>query len=100
MYFLRVQLPWQGLKAATKKQKYDRTMEKEMTTLSGILCRGFPSEFGLFLNYCRALRFDKPDYAYLRKLFCDVFCREGFLYDYSTSTRTQHGPSESLDQSM
>jgi len=32
MYFLRGSLPWQGLKAATKKQKYDRIMEKKMTT--------------------------------------------------------------------
>ena len=31
-YFLRGSLPWQGLKAATKKQKYDRIMEKKMTT--------------------------------------------------------------------
>lgn len=30
MYFLRGQLPWQGLKAATKKQKYDRIMEKKV----------------------------------------------------------------------
>jgi casein kinase I family protein HRR25 len=83
MYFLRGALPWQGLKAATKKQKYDRIMEKKMTTPTDLLCRGFPSEFGIFLNYCRALRFDdKPDYSYLRKLFRDLFVREGFQYDY------------------
>ncbi|CAE6413366.1 unnamed protein product [Rhizoctonia solani] len=83
MYFLRGQLPWQGLKAATKKQKYDRIMEKKMTTPTDLLCRGFPNEFGIFLNYCRALRFDdKPDYSYLRKLFRDLFVREGYQYDY------------------
>lgn len=83
MYFLRGQLPWQGLKAATKKQKYDRIMEKKMTTPTEVLCRGFPNEFAIYLNYCRSLRFDdKPDYSYLRKLFRDLFVREGLQYDY------------------
>ncbi|CAD6564594.1 MAG: serine/threonine protein kinase [Cyphobasidiales sp. Tagirdzhanova-0007] len=83
MYFLRGQLPWQGLKAATKKQKYDRIMEKKMTTPTEVLCRGFPNEFAIYLNYCRSLRFDdKPDYSYLRKLFRDLFVRESFQYDY------------------
>ncbi|EPQ29067.1 uncharacterized protein PFL1_03356 [Pseudozyma flocculosa PF-1] len=83
MYFLRGSLPWQGLKAATKKQKYDRIMEKKMTTPTELLCRGFPSEMALYLNCCRSLRFDdKPDYSYLRKLFRDLFVREGFQYDY------------------
>jgi serine/threonine protein kinase len=66
MYFLRGALPWQGLKAATKKQKYDRIMEK-MTTHTDLLCRGFSNECGIFLNY--TLYFDnKPNYFYLRKL--------------------------------
>ncbi|KAK9241199.1 kinase-like domain-containing protein, partial [Lipomyces kononenkoae] len=83
MYFCRGSLPWQGLKAATKKQKYDRIMEKKMTTPAEILCRGFPAEFSLYLNYTRSLRFDdKPDYTYLRKLFRDLFVRDGFQYDY------------------
>lgn len=35
------------------------------------------------MNYSRALRFDdKPDYAFLRKLFRDLFVREGYHYDY------------------
>jgi casein kinase I family protein HRR25 len=58
-------------------------MEKKMTTPTDMLCRGFPNEFGIFLNYTRALRFDdKPDYSYLRKLFRDLFVREGYQYDY------------------
>ncbi|KAI9822193.1 MAG: serine/threonine protein kinase [Phylliscum demangeonii] len=83
LYFCRGQLPWQGLKAATKKQKYDRIMEKKMTTPTEVLCRGFPNEFAVYLNYTRSLRFDdKPDYSYLRKIFRDLFVREGFQYDY------------------
>ncbi|KAF8595057.1 kinase-like protein [Ceratobasidium sp. AG-I] len=99
MYFLRGQLPWQGLKAATKKQKYNRIMEKKMTTPADLLCRGFPNEFGIFLNYCRALRFDdKPDYSYLRKLFHDLFVREGYQYDYVFDWSVQR-PSGADDKS-
>ncbi|CAE7210131.1 unnamed protein product [Rhizoctonia solani] len=58
-------------------------MEEKMTTPTDLLYRGFPNEFGIFLNYCRALRFDdKPDYSYLRKLFRDLFVRKGYQYDY------------------
>ena len=95
MYFLRGALPWQGLKAATKKQKYDRIMEKKMTTPTDLLCGGFPNEFGIFLNYTRALRFDdKPDYSYLRKLFRDLFVREGYQYDYVFDWSVQRGAQE------
>src|SRR5947207_12477519 len=58
-------------------------MEKKMTTPTEVLCRGFPNEFAIYLNYTRSLRFDdKPDYSYLRKIFRDLFVREGFQYDY------------------
>jgi len=36
------------------------------------------------LNYCRSLKFaDKPDYSYLRKMFKDLFFREGYAYDHN-----------------
>ncbi|KAG2184900.1 hypothetical protein INT43_000813 [Umbelopsis isabellina] len=83
IYFCRGSLPWQGIRAKTKKEKYDKIMEKKMTTPSEQLCRGLHPEFALYLNYIRSLRFDdKPDYSYLRKLFRDLFVREGFQYDY------------------
>jgi casein kinase 1 len=35
-------------------------------------------EFVTYFQYCRSLRFDdKPDYSYLRKMFRDLFAREG-----------------------
>ena len=40
MYFNRGSLPWQGLKAATKKQKYEKISEKKMSTPIEVLCKG------------------------------------------------------------
>ncbi|KAG7984037.1 hypothetical protein I3843_04G136800 [Carya illinoinensis] len=83
MYFLRGSLPWQGLKAGTKKQKYDKISEKKVSTSVEALCRGYPTEFASYFHYCRSLRFDdKPDYAYLKRIFRDLFIREGFQFDY------------------
>ncbi|KAG0474655.1 hypothetical protein HPP92_014341 [Vanilla planifolia] len=84
MYFLRGSLPWQGLKAGTKKQKYDKISEKKMLTPVEVLCKSFPNEFVSYFHYCRSLRFeDEPDYSYLKRLFRDVFIREGYQFDYA-----------------
>ncbi|KAF9362229.1 casein kinase I [Mortierella sp. NVP85] len=70
MYFLRGGLPWQGLKAATNKQKYEKIGEKKQSTPIKELCEGFPEEFGIYLNYVRKLSFEEtPDYDFLRDLF-------------------------------
>ncbi|XP_012487335.1 casein kinase 1-like protein 10 [Gossypium raimondii] len=83
MYFLRGSLPWQGLKAGTKKQKYDKISEKKMLTPIEVLCKSYASEFTSYFHYCRSLRFeDKPDYSYLKRLFRDLFIREGYQFDY------------------
>lgn len=44
MYFNRGSLPWQGLKAATKRQKYERISEKKMSTPIEELCKGYPGK--------------------------------------------------------
>jgi casein kinase 1 len=44
MYFLRGSLPWQGLKAATNKQKYEKIGEKKQTTAVKDLCGAFPGK--------------------------------------------------------
>jgi len=83
MYFNLGALPWQGLRAGTKRQKYEKISEKKMSTSIDQLCRTYPSEFATYLNYCRALRFDdKPDYSFLRQIFRALFHRQGYTYDY------------------
>ncbi|EAU88797.2 CK1/CK1/CK1-G protein kinase [Coprinopsis cinerea okayama7 len=82
MYFLRGSLPWQGLKAATNKQKYEKIGEKKQTTPIKELCEGFPEEFGIYLNYVRKLGFEEtPDYDFLRELFTKVLKSNGDVED-------------------
>ncbi|KAI0637002.1 CK1/CK1/CK1-G protein kinase [Trametes polyzona] len=82
MYFLRGSLPWQGLKAATNKQKYEKIGEKKQTTPIKELCEGFPEEFAIYLNYVRKLGFEEtPDYDFLRELFAKVLKNNGDVED-------------------
>src|SRR5258708_15547575 len=50
VYFLRGELPWQGLKAKTMKEKYEKIMEKQISTQIEILCKGFPEEIQLSIH--------------------------------------------------
>ncbi|KAJ1673351.1 Palmitoylated plasma membrane-bound casein kinase, partial [Spiromyces aspiralis] len=78
MYFLRGSLPWQGLKANTNKQKYEKIGEKKQHTPIPLLCDGFPEEFATYLSTVRKYAFEEePDYDYLRSLFDRVLDRFG-----------------------
>ena len=82
MYFQRGSLPWQGVKAKSKKQKYEIILEMKISTSIEMLCEGFPSEFRLYFEHIRNLRFDdRPDYDYLKKTFRDLFFSKGYTYD-------------------
>ncbi|OMJ72997.1 hypothetical protein SteCoe_28424 [Stentor coeruleus] len=84
VYFLTGRLPWQGLPGKNKEEKYENILNSKYNTRLEDLCQGIPSEFNVFLNYCRNLRFDeKPDYNYLRRICKDLFLREGYAYDNS-----------------
>ena len=83
MYFIRGSLPWQGLKAATNKQKYEKIGEKKQSTSVRDLNDGYPEEFGQYLAYARSLKFEEvPDYDYLRGLFSrgDIYVYLLFLH--------------------
>ncbi|KAA6380283.1 MAG: putative Casein kinase I [Streblomastix strix] len=82
IYFLNGSLPWQGLKAHSRRVKYMKIGDLKMSTPITELCKNLPNEFATFLTYVKGLRFDaKPEYSYLKKLFRELLLREGYLFD-------------------
>ncbi len=57
MYLLRGILPWQNMKAKDTKTKYKMIMDKKISTPAEVLCKGFPQELAVFINYARNLKF-------------------------------------------
>ncbi|XP_061367412.1 uncharacterized protein LOC133310496 [Gastrolobium bilobum] len=104
MYFLKGSLPWQGLKAVSKKEKYDKICEKKLSTPIEMLCKSFPVEFASYFHYCHSLTFDQhPDYGYLKRLFRDLFTREGYdsdnVFDWTVLKYQQRQQTERQNQS-
>lgn len=93
MYFLRGSLPWSGIPAKTTEEKMRKITEVKKATSLESLCRGFPHEFIYYLNTVRNLEFtEEPEYSEYRKMFRDLFIRQGFLYDkvYDWSDSSHH----------
>ncbi|OAF71030.1 hypothetical protein A3Q56_01204 [Intoshia linei] len=88
IYFGYGSLPWQGLKAETRKQKYELIAEKKSETSLATLCRGFPEEYHEYLEYSYNLNFSQtPSYEVLRNIFnepLNQYKNQGeFEYDWT-----------------
>jgi len=82
MYFLRGSLPWQGLKADTLKERYQKIGDTKRSTPIEVLCESFPEEWATYLRYVRRLDFfETPDYDYLHSLFRNLFEKKGYKDD-------------------
>ena len=83
----------------TKKEKYEKIRDKKLSTSIETLTKGLPDEFNIYLTYCRNLKFDeKPDIAYLRKLFKDLFYRQGYDYDFVFDWMVKKPPANHQQQ--
>ena len=94
MYFLRGELPWQGLKIKSKEDRYKKILDKKKETSSEELCSGFPEEFFHYVNYTKKLEYDEePDYDMLKQLFIDVIRKLkeklDYIYDWTTKSDLQ-----------
>jgi hypothetical protein len=57
-------------------------LERKQATHPELLCRGYPTEFKDYFAHCSSLGFeDRPDYRLLKRIFKDLFERQGFEDD-------------------
>ena len=82
VYFLKGELPWQGLKAKNMKEKYAKIRDKKIFTPVEVLCQGLPVEIMNFIIYTRELMFeDKPDYDKLKRTLRAIKKKKKIQYD-------------------
>jgi len=57
-------------------------MKKQIISMKD-LCEGLSQKFAVYFDHVYLCDFDnKPQYAYLYKIFCALFVHQGFNYDY------------------
>ncbi|CAF1260520.1 unnamed protein product [Rotaria magnacalcarata] len=82
MYFLRGSLPWQGLKADTLKERYQKIGDTKRFTTNEMLCEGYPRQFLIYIRTVRQMEFSQePDYDGLRRLFHNALNENNLIND-------------------
>ena len=82
VYFLKGELPWQGLKEHDRVKKWKKIENKKASVSNQQLTQGLPHEFCYYLDYVKKLKFDqRPDYEKLRKVFRKLYQACGFKND-------------------
>jgi len=80
IYFLRGgNLPWMGMKALTKADKYKKILKLKESVAVQSLLKDFPQEYHLYMTYVSQLKFtEKPNYRYLVSLFEGLMKRKRY----------------------
>jgi len=83
IYFLKGELPWQNVQGVDKRERYAQILNKKLKMPVNELCKGLPLEFESYLSYCRRMKFnERPDYTYIKKIFQELFIKQGFSFDW------------------
>jgi serine/threonine protein kinase len=82
-YLIRGSLPWQGMAAKTKEEKYAKILNKKISVSTEKLLKNEPQELIDYIKYCRLLKYEQePDYEYMMGLFKNIVKKDGVGIDY------------------
>lgn len=82
IYLMKGILPWQGIIAKTKNEKYHKIMEVKMATPLERLAEDCPKEIEQMMQYIRGLKFDeRPNYDGLVRSLKQIASRSEIVLD-------------------
>jgi|TARA_Y100000992_G_scaffold299504_1_gene266404 serine/threonine protein kinase len=82
IYFLKGSLPWQGVTAKTKEEKYEKIGKIKQDISIDELCSGLPDKFKQYFEYCYYLNFDdEPNYHMLCGLLVSMLPEKEIYFD-------------------
>ena len=83
-YLIRGTLPWQGIAAKTKEEKYAKILNKKINISTEKLLKNEPQELIEYIKYCKDLKYEEePDYKYLSGLFNKIIIKMNEKIDYN-----------------
>ncbi|CAF0762966.1 unnamed protein product [Brachionus calyciflorus] len=83
IYFLKGNLPWQGLHAYSLQERYTKIGETKKNSKIEDLCLGCPKEFENLLRHARNLEFmERPNYEMLVKSFENLIYNNYWSIDW------------------
>lgn len=82
VYFANSFLPWQGISAGSRVERFRLIHQKKSATATSDLCSGLPIEFNNYLSDAKSLAFaEEPNYTHLRSCFYKIMFENGYSYD-------------------
>ena len=101
VYLVNGGLPWQGIQESSKRLRKALILDKKLKTSLECLCMGLPGEFINYISYTRSLEFEEtPNYAYLKRIFKNLFIRMNFQYDFLFDWKALGCKGDNQDQGM
>ena len=86
-------LPWMGIQAKNKEEKYAKILNVKKEISTEKLLKNGPQELIAYLNYCKGMAYEQePDYHYLTQLFKDLILKtlnDSIDYRYDWVTKSQ-----------
>ena len=90
IYFIRGNLPWQGLKLKSKEDRYKKILEKKKEVSTEELCSECPREFFEYVEYTKRMGYiEEPKYDLFKKKFLNYVVNRrkekfDYIYDWTT----------------
>ena len=83
IYLLKGRLPWQGIAAKNKEERYRKILLKKMEVSVKDLCENLPEEFNKYISYTRKMDYlEEPKYDFLKDLYISMLKKKHHKFDY------------------